>query len=119
MKKDVRKGRRLIHGLYAGLILAVSSVPGSDLPEATGLVPDKAVHFAEYCLLGLLGGWAYPTDKRKLWLLLLFGLGFAGLDEIWQSYVPQRKSEWLDFLADVAGHLVGVLTALFLLRRPG
>jgi len=113
-----RIARRLMHGLYAVLILTVSGVPGSDLPEATGLIPDKILHFFEYGLLGFLGGWAYHTDKKRIWILLLFGAIFAAFDEFWQSFVPLRESDPLDFLADVSGHVAGTLAAWFLIRRP-
>jgi len=99
---------RLFHGLYALLILVVSSVPGSDLPQEVALVSDKLLHFGEYLMLGLLGGWAYLRYKPSLLLLLLgFGLVFSGLDEYWQSHVSGRDSDFFDFLADVAGYLTG------------
>ena len=116
-KMGSRRRWQLLHGLYAMLILAVSSMPASDLPEATGLVSDKTLHFGEYGLLGLLGGWAYLADRRRLWYLMLFGLAFGGLDEFWQSYVPGRVSDFADYLADVAGHLVGISAAAFLVKR--
>ena len=99
---------RLLHGLYAALILAVSSVPGSDLPQGIALVSDKLLHFGEYAVLGLLGGWAYLRNKPSLLLLLLgFGLVFSGLDEYWQSHISGRDSDFLDFLADLTGYLAG------------
>ncbi len=117
-KKKGHSGRwRLIHGLYACLILAVSSIPGPDLPESTGLVSDKVLHFGEYGLLGLLGGWAYLANRRRLWFLVLFGLAFGGLDELWQSYVPGRVCDFADYLADVAGYFVGISAAAFLVKR--
>ncbi|MFP6854669.1 MAG: VanZ family protein [Opitutales bacterium] len=117
-QREVSRWRlRLVHGLYAVLIITISGVPGSDLPEATSLVSDKVLHFGEYGLLGLLGGWAYLGKRKHLWLILLFGLAFAGLDEFRQSFVPQRESDLFDFLVDLVGHVTGVLTACFLRRR--
>ena len=110
---------RLIHGVYACLILGVSSIPGSGLPPATSLVSDKILHFGEFGLLGLLGGWAYFTEGRRLWLLVLFGLSFAGLDELWQSYVPGRVCDFADYIVDVAGYLVGVFVGVSLVKRLG
>ena len=101
---------RFLHGLYAALILVVSSVPSSDLPQEVALVSDKLLHFGEYLVLGLLGGWAYLRYKPSLFLLLLgFGLAFSGLDEYWQSHVSGRNSDIFDFLADVAGYLTGII----------
>ena len=108
---------KLLHGLYAGLILVVSGVPGSNLPGVVDFVSDKALHFGEYGLLGLLGVWAYRSHRGVFKYLLLFGVGFAGLDELWQSQVPGRQSEVADFLADVAGHFVGSFAGAFLIKR--
>jgi VanZ family protein len=109
---------RLLHGLYAGLILAVSSVPGSDLPQEVAIVSDKALHFGEYAVLGLLGGWAYLRNNgSRLTLLLVFGLAFAGLDEFWQSTIPGRESDSMDILADLAGHLAGTFAVVFYCKR--
>ena len=109
---------KLLHGLFAGLILAVSSVPGSDLPQEVAMVSDKVLHFGEYAVLGLLGGWAYLRNNgSRLTFLLIFGLAFAGLDEFWQSTIPGRDSDSMDFLADLAGHLAGTVAVVFYCKR--
>ncbi|MFP6899676.1 MAG: VanZ family protein [Opitutales bacterium] len=108
---------KLLHGFFGALILAVSSIPGSDLPAVTDLISDKVLHFGEYAVLGFLGGWAYLIAGRRIWVLLLFGLGFAGLDEWWQSTIPGRQSDFADFLADAAGHCIGALAGAFMVKR--
>ena len=105
-----------LHGIFGCLILVVSSIPPSGLPEATGMISDKILHFGEYAVFGFLGGWAYLGAHRRPWVLLLFGLVFAGLDEWWQSFFG-RESDFYDFLADAAGHCVGVLAGSYLARR--
>ena len=86
-------------------ILAGSPVP---LPDPV----DKAVHFAAFSLLALL-----------LWKatgMLLFALactiGFAGLDEWRQAYIPGRDSDATDLLADVCG-VLATGTLLFMQRK--
>ena len=108
---------KLLHGLYGGLILALSSIPGSNLPGAVSLISDKMLHFGEYGLFGLLGVWAYLPRRGAFVWLILFGIGFAGLDETWQSQVPGRQSDFADLLADVAGYFVGSFTGTLLVKR--
>ncbi len=56
------------------------------------------------------------------WLILvavILGVVYAAGDEFHQSFVPGRFAHVLDWTADVAGLLVGVLIAvLFLEKRP-
>ena len=93
-------------------------MPGSDLPQEVAIVSDKVLHFGEYAVLGLLGGWAYLRNHgARLTFLLLFGLAFSGLDEFWQSTIPGRESDSMDFLADLAGHLAGIFAVVFYCKR--
>ena len=108
---------KLPHGLYAALILALSSIPGSNLPGAVSLVSDKVLHFGEYGLFGLLGFWAYLPRRGAFVWLILFGIGFAGLDETWQSQIPGRQSDFADLLTDVAGYLVGSFAGVIFVKR--
>jgi VanZ family protein len=91
------------------LILAVSSVPRLSPPVSwTGA--DKLAHVAEYGVLGALLRRAARSRGRWSWL---FAVGIAaavgGLDEIYQSTVPGRFSSPYDWLADLAGALIGAL----------
>jgi hypothetical protein len=126
--------------LWAGAILAVSSIPGGTI--GGGLFPgcDKLAHLIEYSVLGsLLGFWvvtrggagrgggatgALPgraQDGRPRWhpaaWLVAAAVAFAGLDEVHQRLIPGREMDFWDFGADTAGVVLGLVVALA--RLPG
>lgn len=95
--------------LYAGLIFWLSSRP---IPE--GLTPfpqgDKLWHFFEYLLFGLLAWRAFQPGSRRAWAgLLLFSLGYAGSDELYQLFVPVRTASFLDWAVDALGIASGLV----------
>lgn len=82
---------------------------------------DKALHGAVYALLAVLAGLSLEWDRRDwppatlCWLSALFAAAYGLSDELHQHYVPGRQADWLDWLADAAGGLVGA--GVLLLRR--
>ena len=115
---------------YCGGIFALSSSTG---PSVSRWFPpfefdhaDKVVHAIEFGLLGLLAtralGKGTPWNLRPLETVVaavLFCLAFGALDEVHQSYVPGRYSEFADLFADVAGAMVAAsLYVRFGLMRP-
>jgi VanZ family protein len=76
---------------------------------------DKLAHGLEYALLGLLLVFGLAREPRTrawrplLWVLTAFVVvaAFGALDEWHQSAVPGREMSGWDWLADVAGALVG------------
>lgn len=93
--------------LYAGLIFYFSSMPSLPIEQA-GAEPfpffDKIMHFLEYMVFGLLILQASkPSSKRWLLACLAAGALYGALDEVHQSFVPNRDSEFLDFVADSLG----------------
>lgn len=75
-----------------------------------GQIPhlDKVAHFSVY---GLLGTLLVRTRWGGRWAPLV-ALGIASLygvsDEIHQSYVPGRSTEFADWFADTAGAAVAI-----------
>ena len=107
--------------LWAALILVLTSVPGSSVPDGpAGL--DKVVHFGLYAVLGALATRALlertrPAPPALLRLLLAIAC-FALADEAHQQLIPGRSLDALDIMADVAGAGVAIaLTAAALSRR--
>jgi hypothetical protein len=90
-----------------GLIWYLSSQPdvGPDLGSWARLAT-SAVHFAQFAVLFALLWWA--LDRRALPAALI-ALAWAGLDEIHQSWVPNRDADPVDFLVDAAGIAVAWL----------
>jgi VanZ family protein len=97
-------------------------VPGSDLPQAS-LFPeaDKVVHFGLYAVLGLLSARAArnsgaPNASTFVRVTLAIA-AFAALDEIHQQFIPGREMDVLDWMADLAGAIVGILLFQMARRR--
>ena len=100
---------------WAGLILGMSSVPGSRLDDVGLQVPDKLVHAVEYAVLGVLALRAAtdrgPVSRRAFWLAIAFAALIGVLDENYQRLVPQRESSAADWVADLVGTFAGVSLA--------
>jgi len=96
-------------------ILSLSSMRGSPIPTLSFPYADKLAHATIYAVYGAL-------LLRALWLssprlagvivvvpVVLYVAGFGGIDEFYQGFVPHRTPEWLDWVADMSGGLVGAL----------
>jgi len=102
---------------YVLLIFGVSSIP--QLRPALGQfkLSDKVSHMAEYSGLGALVLWAFLStlpERHCRWAIAFtvsVGAGIGILDELYQTTVPGRLFEGLDWVADVAGTLLGALVA--------
>lgn len=100
-----------------GIIFALSSIPGEDIPDVGIPNIDKAVHFAEYLVLGLLTMRAMLNHNINLakmtFFAIIISLSYALFDEWRQQFVSGRGPDIFDFLSDFAGLVSGV----FLYRR--
>ncbi len=85
---------------------------------AIHLVIRKAGHFSEYAVMGLLAARAFSTSAKEFlqqhWWLVSFItlLAYALLDELHQSFVPERTASIYDSAIDV----IGGITALFVYK---
>lgn len=72
----------------------------------------KAAHVTEYFLLAVTIAFPLYVYRVRGWKLVLsaglFCMGFAGLDEWHQSFVPGRSPAFRDVLIDTAGSLAGI-----------
>jgi len=108
--------------VYVLLIFFVSTRPNLKPPGPEFPLKDKAAHFSEYCLLGVLLfrgiGWTASRHRPTTFLFLLsVGASVGAMDEIIQSYVPGRSMSIYDWLADFSGVALGV--AVFVFTRLG
>jgi VanZ family protein len=92
------------------VVVALSLLPlphsGIDLPQG-----DKWGHLIAYASLALcFAQWAGGVRERINQALGLIGLG--ALLEGLQSLTGYRQAEWLDFLANTVGVVLGALVAL-------
>lgn len=96
--------------IYMGVIFVLSSMP-KPIPALVCLLPsDKAGHFIEYSLLGLLLGRALGTRTLAGQVAGTLGLGgLYGLSDEWhQSFVRGRTADVADWLVDLLGLLFGM-----------
>jgi len=108
--------------IYWIILLTLTSLPSG--MAITVDVSDKVNHFGAYGLLSVLlfltmkFQMKYPFLKKNAnWLTILIASTYGVLDELHQMLVPGRSAEFLDWLADFSGSLIGVLIIQWLLKR--
>ena len=84
---------------YIILIISVSSIPGNSIPRFILFSWDKLLHLVEYSILGYLAVNSFrEISKGQLIVIIISCLGFACIDELWQSLIPGRFSSGLDII---------------------
>jgi VanZ family protein len=78
----------------------------------------KCAHFSEYFVLSIFLYTLSSISYKKVYNLkvILFGVLFATLDELHQSFIPERTPLLPDVLIDTSGFLLGFLVC-FILER--
>ncbi len=98
-------------GLYAVLIIGLSSVPGNNFPDLQILTYDKLIHLIEYAIFGYLLSWTLAlriAARAQVMLLTLLLAGtFGALDETYQLLIPGRDFSYGDWVADLLGVIAG------------
>jgi VanZ family protein len=100
--------------LWASVIIAVSSIPGPEIPGVEFESADKIAHFLEYLLLGILLIFAFRRRKVLLW-----GAGLGVFDELHQLFIPGRHCSVFDLAMNFLGLAVSPLVFVFLSRLSG
>jgi len=105
---------------YSGLVFYLSVRPiSAGAPVITLPGADKFLHAGEFALFVIMAYRAisYFVDpgrtNRSVVILSLF---YASLTEFSQAFISYRTASWLDWLANLAGILLG-LTFVILLRN--
>lgn len=92
--------------LWACVIFAGSSVPGSSIPGGYSVYG----HLAEYAVFGALV--AFGARERGLRAAAIVAIAVCALygasDEFHQAFVPLRVPDPIDWLTDVAGACIGI-----------
>lgn len=93
--------------IWAMVIFAGSSVPGSNVPGHFGAL----AHFAEYAVLGALIAAAESKLSAAGRVMLATGAAsaYGVTDELHQSFVPMRMTDPADWSMDTLGALAGSL----------
>ena len=80
----------------------------------------KIAHFSEYALgavLMYLLADTYPyTTKKKFLIVLFLGIWYASIDEIHQTFVPERSGNIIDVCIDTIGFVTGMGLTIFYLN---
>lgn len=105
--------------VWAGVVLWLSSLSPTELPEAAFMFWDKVNHFAMFSIGGWLATAALRASKPKMTTTKAVLLGvliisvFGIFDEMLQTVTPGRSGgDVYDWLADTLGGLTGGLLAL-------
>jgi len=97
--------------VYWGALCIGTHLPGGSV--GTPLVSDKMLHFLAYTGLGFLIAMLLPLlgirDSRAYLTALLIAVGYGAIDELGQIPIPGRNADVVDWLADVAGAVAGVM----------
>lgn len=114
--------RALLPLIYVLLIFFISTRPYLHPPGPDFKFKDKLAHTSEYLILGVLlytgvGGVIRRPRFTLFWILFAIGATLAAMDEVVQTFIPGRFPSYYDWLADVAGLALGVLTAMFITSR--
>jgi VanZ family protein len=97
--------------VWLGVIFAVSSVPGSNLPGGWSVQG----HLAEYAVLGMLVVFALgrrAIDARVALAALAFCAVYGFTDELHQAFVPGRVPDAFDWTMDAIGSAAGIAAGL-------
>ena len=117
---------RLIGGYWKSIVVGIGILyvslvrdPGISLPSITGV--DKWVHCLMYAILGIAICWDSIGLKMRgglLWLIaLVVPMVYGGIIEIVQElWFAPRSGEWMDWLADCIGVVVGVVLVMIIKR---
>ena len=113
--------------VWIAVIFCASSIPGPALQRVGLGVQDKILHAIEYGVLGFL---AYRQQRGQIGRTIVGAIVVAWViamvvgcvDELYQSMIPGRDRDWLDWVADqsggLAGAVIGAVYLHFASRRP-
>jgi len=110
--------------VYWIILFGATTLPAASMPSF-GVV-DKVNHLSAYFILAillfltLLFQQKIPFAKNRVaaYAFIICSL-YGMLDEVHQIFIPGRSAEFLDFLADACGALLGVLLMNYLVKKSG
>ncbi|MDH4242000.1 MAG: VanZ family protein [Phycisphaerae bacterium] len=108
---------------YWPTLFVLAHIPIPSVVRKAG-VSDKCLHFIAYLVLVFLL-WSAISPDRKVnwrkaaaWWVLLVTVCYGVIDELLQSVVVGRSCDAMDFLADLAGVLTGLILLTFFAFWP-
>lgn len=100
---------------YVVYIFVMGSLPEVGPPMGSG---DKVAHFVAFGIMVFFVARAVPyfrpdlTNGRRVVVAAMWTSGLGALLEVWQSLIPYRSAEVLDWVADTVGATVAALVLL-------
>ena len=112
-----KKSFQIIFIVYLFAILAMSTIPGEEIPKINIWSFDKILHIIEYFILAfLMINTLRIPNVRSIFIVILIGIAYGGLNEIWQGVLTSRYASVYDAIANGIGMILGsTITAKFLL----
>ncbi|MCC7052281.1 MAG: VanZ family protein [Gemmatimonadaceae bacterium] len=104
--------------LPLAVVIGIATATSWPRPPAMPHNSDKVVHFTAYAILGAAVAWAAMTGSVRralLWVVVVSALG--ALDEWHQQFIPSRRMDARDWMADTAGAVTGLSLVSALMRR--
>ncbi len=96
-------------------IFAATSWPA---PPAMPNNSDKLVHFSAYAVLGASVAWAARARSLRTALSYAVVVSVIGAADEWhQQFIPNRRMDVRDWVADTAGAVTGLFLVTALTRR--
>lgn len=98
-----------------GIVKILRKLIASEYLFIIAFVVRKLAHFSEYFILAFLT-YNFIKDfnvKYKVFIILIFCLVYASLDEVHQYFVPGRVMSIIDILID----FLGSLTAMYIISK--
>ncbi len=110
--------------VWAGLIFASSSIPGSKFPNFVLLHHDKLIHTGIFLVFGLLIYRALMIrskdnsfDFQRALIVIFCVVVYGASDEFHQSFVPGRTPDVWDATADTIGGILSLIIIFIYSRK--
>ncbi len=109
--------------MYWPIIFILAHIPIPQLVRKAE-VSDKIIHFVDYLVLVFLLWFAISPGRKvnwrraAAWWILLVTVCYGVIDELLQGVVVGRSCDAMDFLADLAGVLTGLILLAFFTFWP-
>lgn len=97
---------RISFVLWTILIIIGTLMPNLSLPNSFITWTDKVIHGVIFMIWGILFLLAFRKHARKILPFWAWGVSFGFLDEILQSLVSNRTTDFWDFIADIVGLII-------------
>ena len=108
--------------VYWIILFILTSLPGDNVPQFA--LNDKIKHFGAYFILSVLLSLTLHFQRKNekvsakfVFYTVISIIIYATFDELHQIFIPGRTAEFLDWLANLAGCLLGTFLVNLFIKR--